>query len=258
MEPALVVALLWLFFGGTHVVLGIAPIRAPLVRRFGELGFVVLFSLVALATLGAVVTYFSAYRNAGPPGLALATHPVARPLLIATIVVGIALAAAGLAGYPRSAMVLFARRVHGPTGIARVTRHPFFAGTFLVMTAHAVLATRLIGAVFCAGFAALSFFGALLQDKKLRARLGEPYATVLAETSFLPFAAVIQGRQSLALSDLPWRAFLGGAIAALAIRLVHDRIFSAGGAWLLAVVAGGAVAVTLPRFLKTRRGRTPS
>ena len=47
MEPALVVAVLWMLFGGTHIGLATRRVRAALVARLGEGGFTALFSAVA-------------------------------------------------------------------------------------------------------------------------------------------------------------------------------------------------------------------
>ena len=55
-----------------------------------------------------------------------------------------------------------------------MTRHPFFVGVALLASAHVLLATRLVGAVFFAGLAALAILGARHQDRKILARRGAP------------------------------------------------------------------------------------
>ena len=50
MEPAIIVGLLWLLFGGTHVGLATRRVRGRLVDVVGEGGFFALFSLVAALT----------------------------------------------------------------------------------------------------------------------------------------------------------------------------------------------------------------
>src|SRR5437899_13047458 len=60
--------------------------------------------------------------------------------------------------------------IRAPRGVERVTRHPFFVGVALLASAHVLLATRLVGAVFFAGLAALAILGAWHQDRTLPAR----------------------------------------------------------------------------------------
>ena len=47
MQPALLVLAAWILFGGTHLLLASEPFRGRLVARFGERGFVHVFSAVA-------------------------------------------------------------------------------------------------------------------------------------------------------------------------------------------------------------------
>ena len=242
-QPAIVVAMLWMAFAGTHVGLATRRVRGALVVRLGENGFMNLFSLVATILYAALVAWYAMHRFAGAPGLALGRVPVLREALIAMIVAGVALAVAGLAAYPRLPSALYDQPIGAPRGIERITRHPFFAGVALVAIAHVLLATRLVGAVFAAGFAVLAIAGAWHQDRKLARRRGRTYADHLAATSAVPLAAVVGGRQRLAWRDLPLAALATGIVLAIVLRMVHDRMFAYGGAGvILAVVAGGALA----------------
>jgi uncharacterized membrane protein len=111
------------------------------------------------------------------------------------------------------------------------------------MGAHALLATKLTGAVFFSGFAALATLGSMHQARKLRARKGERFARYLAETSAIPFVAIIRGRQRLVLNELPWLAFALGAGLAFLVREVHERILAWYGAPLIAAVVGGSLVI---------------
>ena len=122
-----------------------------------------------------------------------------------------------------------------------MTRHPFFVGVALLASAHVLLATRLVGAVFFAGLAALAILGAWHQDRKLLARRGAPYAGYLAVTSAVPFAAIVARRQHLAWREIPPRGLVLGLALAAALRAVHASIFAHSGAWVIGVVLAGAV-----------------
>ena len=253
MVPAVVVALLWLLFGGTHMGLGIESIRSRLVRRFGELGFVALFYVVASVSFAALVAYYAAHRFDGASGLALANMLVLRWLLIAVAVLGVTLNGPALAEYARLPTALFAQPIGSPRGVERITRHPFFAGAALLGLAHALLATRLTGTVFFGGLVLFSTFGAWHQDRKLLARRGAAYAGYLASTSAVPFAAIVSGRQRLVWHELPIGPLALGLGVALALRYWHDALFAAGGAWIIAVVVGGGSLAGLSAWRRSRR-----
>jgi uncharacterized membrane protein len=169
------------------------------------------------------------------------------------IAAGVALAGAGLAVYPRMPMALFGQRIREPRGVERISRHPFFAGMALAALAHVLLATRLTGTIFAAGFAVLSLVGPLHQDRKLLARRGEPYRAYLEATSFVPFAAIAAGRQRLVMGEIPFRAIGWGLAVTVVLRLGHDLIFAHGGAWLIGALIAGALLAGGQTLLRARR-----
>jgi uncharacterized membrane protein len=259
MEPALGVLLLWLLFGGTHVGLGAARVRAALVRRLGEGGFIALFSAVSAVSFAALVAYYATHRFEGAAGPGLAAVPAVRWTLLVLIGAGFVLMGPALAVYPRLPMALFGQPIRTPYGIERVTRHPFFMGVTLFGLGHMLLATHLAGTVFFAGFAALSIAGARAQDRKLAARRGEAYSAYLGATSLVPFGAVLAGRQRVVLRELPLVALAMGLGLALFLRAVHGSILSHGGAWFIGIVLAGAALAALSAWRRKRRlARAPA
>jgi uncharacterized membrane protein len=255
MKPALMMTLLCTLFVGTHIALATRRIRAALVARLGEAGFTVLFSLVAAASYSVLVSFYAAHRFEGVAGVALAGVPALHGLLTAAIVLGAVLTVAGLVSYPASPYYLFGPAIQPPRGIERITRHPFFAGVALFALAHALLATRLIGTVFFGGLALLAIAGPRYQDAKLLARLGRRFADHLATTSFIPFAAILTGRQRMAWRDLPLGAMAGGVVLAVVLRTVHGSILAYGGVF---VIAPGLVAAVVALLQSSRGGRRTS
>jgi uncharacterized membrane protein len=253
MEPTLGVVSLWLVFGGTHIGLATVPVRGALVRRLGELGYRVLFSLIAAASFTLLVSYYALHRFEGAPGLALGSVPWLRWPLMGVVVAGIALLVASTTAYPDSPYDIFAgEQVHAPRGLERVTRHPFFVGVTLLALAHTLLATRLVGTVFAAMLAFVALAGAWHQDRKLLAtRRG--YADYLAATSLLPFGAVLAGRQHIVWGELPLGTTAVGVAIAFALRSVHDSIFAHGGAYVFGSVVAAAAIITLQSWLRSRR-----
>jgi uncharacterized membrane protein len=256
MEPAINVSLLWSLFIVAHVGLGAPPVRDRLVDRLGELGFGLVFSAVAAVLFAPLVLYYSAHRFEGAPGLALGAHALGRAALEAAVAGGVVLMAAGLASYPRSPYtVLDGSSRWQAFGLQRVTRHPFFMGLGVFAAAHTLLATRLVGATFMAGFAVLAVGGAALQDRKLLARRGESFARYLTETSAVPFGAILSGRQDLAWGELPLGGLLVGCALAVALRGLHQWIFAYGGALFVGATLGVPAVILVRSLARLRRAR---
>jgi uncharacterized membrane protein len=255
MQPALVVAVLWMVFAGTHIGLASAPLRARLVARLGEMGFTLLFYVIAAASFAVLIAYFAAHRFAGAPGLSAASLPLLRVPLMLLIVAGFMLMVPALLGYPRLPSALFGQAIGTPRGVERITRHPFFAGMALFGAAHALLASHLVGTVFFGSLALFSAVGAWHQDRKLLARRGQPYAAYLAGTSAVPFAAILAGRQHLIWKELPIGGLLGGVAAALALRIGHDGLWAHDGAWITVAVVGGGALAGINAWRRSRRVR---
>src|SRR5262249_48144374 len=104
---------------------------------------------------------YARVRVEGAVGLSLATSSVARGVGTAVIVIGIAFMVAAFAprGYWDSPVAVLGAGVRPAMGLERVTRHPFFTGTVLVMGTHAALAEHLTGTVFFAGSSCLQSSG---------------------------------------------------------------------------------------------------
>ena len=254
MNAPWLVAAAWLLFAGTHLLLGLPPLRERLARGLGEQRFVALFSAVAavsMAVLGITVARFGAE---GPPGAALGRGVVWGSALGGIAWLGLVLATAGLLNYMRSPMALFRTQLRPVAGIERITRHAFFAGLSMFALAHALLASTLALAIYFAGFALLSLGGAVLQDRKLSRRYGEAYGGYLAATSLLPFVAILRGRQRLPRGEgLARRLLIAAAVAGLLV-VAHPLLAAFHGAPLAGVIAIGGVVASARRWRLARRG----
>lgn len=253
-EPALGVALFWLAFAGTHIGLSTRRVRAALVSRYGEWGFVAIFSLIAAATFAALIRFYAQHGLDGAAGPAFGrAHELLRVGLLAVAGGGLVLALASLASYPSSPYALGSSSAREPRGLERVSRHPFFAGVALFGAAHALLATRLAGVAMFGTLALYCVVGAAHQDRRYVAQRGQAHAGFVAATSFLPFAAILAGRQRLVWHELPVTVLVGSVAAIYALRLAHDSILAANGSRVIAVVLGGAALATLSSWYGARR-----
>jgi uncharacterized membrane protein len=255
MSPEIAVAVAWLLFLGTHV--GIAHARRPIVARIGEIPFLVAFSVLAQVLFFVVVMTYAAHRFEGARGLALAEMPVARAILLGFALFGIVLMAAAFAPaqYFRSPQSLLRAEAREPYGLERITRHPIWAGVVITFGAHALLATRLVGAIFFSGFVVVSVFGSMHQGRKLVAQKGPDYQRFLEQTSAVPFAAILRGRQRVAWGEQPWLFLAFGCAAALGLRAIHPSILADGGVWFAAAVVLSTAFFIGEAIVRGRRAR---
>ena len=260
MDPVLRVACAVALFALSHLGLGWPPVRQFLVTRLGRWGFTLLFTLVAWITFGSAVATYAAHAEEGPAGLALGGSAAARFVLVPAIVLGSMLMTGAFAGYGGSPYSFGGEQVREPRGLERVTRHPFFVGTALLGGAHALLATRLVGALLMGSLALFALLGAWFQDRKLLALRGEPFAAYLAASSTLPFAAIAAGRQRLVASELPYGTLLLGVALAWVLRSLHGHLFDHGGAYVIAALVIGPLAILASAWRRDRRShrRGPS
>ncbi len=258
MKPALGVLCAWLLCGGTHLALGSPPLRNMLVRRLGDRRFAAVYTLVAAASftlLAAIVAYVG---GDGAPGWRFGRMPAAQGVLGGVALLGTALVAAGFMSYFQSPMAVLRRKsrsgsieqgfkLRAPSGVERITRHPFFAGMSLLMGAHALMADTLAGVTFFMGFVVLSLAGMPLQDRKLREQHGNVYEAYMTETAAVPFAS---HRSFSGVSTWNWLQFLAPASVAGLLAALHPVWSIAHGApFVMLLVAGGLYAGTRQRAL---------
>ena len=188
MEQVLLAAIA---FVGTHFILS-HPLRAPIVRAIGERGFLGVYSLVAVATLGWLVW---AYRAAPMTPM---LWPVGDALwAVATIVMLVAsvLMIGSLIGNPALPTGGAPASVPGEArGVFAITRHPMMWAFAFWAGAHALVYPTAGNFVLVGAVAVLALVGAALQDRKKKALQPEQWRAWEARTSYWPFAAIAAGR----------------------------------------------------------------
>lgn len=249
MSAPTIIGVAMLAFAGTHLVLGQPPVRDQLARRLGESRFVALFTGLAAITFGVLTAALAWIGGEGPAGPALGREPTARMLLSAVAFAGFALAIGGIVNYGRSPMRILTVRIHPPSGIERVTRHPFFVGFGLFAAVHALLAPTMAVCIFFGGLAALSLAGVVAQDRKLLARHGAPYADYAAATSVVPFAALLRRRQAFTREDSWLRVIVLPTAIALVFLLTHAVWSAYNGATFAGLVLAGGAFATVRRLV---------
>ena len=223
MTATLSLALATAAFVGTHLLMS-HPLRAGLVARLGERGFLGVYSLVAFATLGWMILAWRADLDPSPSWVApLWWWPVASALmLVASILLVGSLARTPALPHPGAQ----ARALPEPRGVFAITRHPMNWSFMLLALVHISLSGSARNLIVASGILLLALAGSIGQDRKKARLVGEPWRQWQARTSFVPFAALLAGR-------LRWRdaapsaiALLGGLVFWAVVTSLHAPLVS--------------------------------
>ena len=178
-------------FVGTHFALS-HPLRAPVVARIGERGFLGVYSLVAFATLGWLAAAFRAAPDEvpwWPAGDTVWAGASAIMLIASVLLVG------SLIGNP--ALPDPTGRTTVPTqarGVFAITRHPMMWAFAMWSAAHLLVMPTTANAILVGAVALLALVGAALQDGKKARAQPDSWPGWQARTSYWPFAAIAAGR----------------------------------------------------------------
>ena len=223
MTATLSLALATIAFVGTHLAMS-HPLRAGLVARLGDRGFMGVYSLVSFATLGWMILAWRSIEGSAPLWIAPLWwwHAASWILLVALI-----LLVGSLRGNPAFPKPGAAQAAIGPaTGVFAITRHPMNSSFILWALIHISLYGTPRNLIVAGGILILALAGSIGQDRKKERLVGDPWRDWISRTSFLPFAALLSGRAS-------WRnAFPGtipilvGLVLWLAITWWHAPLFS--------------------------------
>lgn len=190
----------------------------------GEMVWKGLFSALSIA---AIIWMARAY-NAAPPGDILwavgnwGRHVAAvlMALSVLFVVAGLTLAnptAMGSAGALESE--------EPARGILRVTRHPVMWGFVLWGLAHLLNNGDLKSVIFFTTFTLLAAVGTRLIDAKRARAYGDLWVKYRDKTSNLPFVAIMEGRNRLALREIGVWRLVAAVLVFAALLLGHQGLF---------------------------------
>jgi len=226
MDPTLQVILFWVAFGATHTVISHPPVRDRIVGVAGERAYLVVYSLVALATFVPLVWTFFAHRVAtAVPLPVLIRIPGIWWLTMAIMLFALNLSVLGFAS-PNPVSKLTGRGAPVATGALRITRHPGFMGVALFGLAHLLVNHAPIDRAFFGGMALYPLIGCAHQDWRRRRAEGEALDPFFAATSFLPFVAIVEGRNRLAPGELSRPILLVATGLFGLLFFIHHRLFA--------------------------------
>jgi len=203
------------FFSAIHLGIAGTRLRDRAIAALGERGYRAAFSIASLLGLIWLVVAYRAAPYVATWGMLEWWKPFAILLMLPAF----ALVVLGLTTPNPTAVGQEARLAEPPRGVLRVTRHPFLTGVALWAIVHLVGNGDYAALVFFAAFALVAIAGTKSIDAKRRRLSGaaswDPFA---AQTSIIPFAAIVAGRNKLVLNEVrTWRWIV--AVAAYALIL---------------------------------------
>lgn len=203
-----------------HLGLSFHPVRSRLVARLGEGRFAAVYSVIVGAAFAALVAGWM-YRDFvpiwQPPPFTRWIPLVVMPFAFFFLLAGYTTKSPSMAGKEDEADA-------GPRGVVTVTRHPALWGFALWGLAHLSANGDLASMMLFGSIAALALIGMLHIDRRRARSIGARWDRFAAQTSIVPFAAILRGRTRLDARGLLWRALLALAIYAAMLAL-HEWEF---------------------------------
>jgi uncharacterized membrane protein len=209
-----------LFFAGVHLGVAGTQQRDHAVVALGTVGYQITFSLASVAGLAWMVL---AYKHA--PHLATwGTPEWCKPFAVLLMLPAFLLAVIGVTTPNPTAIAQEGSVSQPPQGIVRITRHPFLMGVAIWALVHVIANGDVASLVFFGTWAIVALAGTLSIDAKRRRLQGVAWKAFAAETSIMPFGAILAGRNHISWREIGlWR--IAAALVAYTLMLAgHSHI----------------------------------
>jgi uncharacterized membrane protein len=188
-----------------HLLISGTQLRDAITRAIGQGLYMGLFSLASVGVLTWMGFAYAAARRGPDPDYWAAT-PTTEWIQLAVTFVAFLLAVPGLLT-PNPTSVRQEATLERPDavkGMLRITRHPFLCGVALWAAGHLLVNGDFASLILFGSLLLLAVFGPLSIDAKRRRALGATWDAFAAQTSAVPFAAILQRRQTLKLGEIGW------------------------------------------------------
>ena len=205
-----------------HVLLSARPLRDPLVDRLGEGPFLGVYS----AVIGLAFAWMIWAYGGAPEQEVWEAHTAVKHLSLSLMILVCVFVVASLT--PKSPTMATGKPpqlADGPVGIFRITRHPMMWGFGVWALLHLAANGDAASIIFFGSLAVLALGGSVLIDRRKARQLGDAWQAYAAETSHLPFAAIIAKRGKLVWSEIGWLPVLGGIGLYLVVLVLHETLF---------------------------------
>lgn len=216
-----------LFFVLLHLLVSGTRVRDALTGRIGQGPYMGLFSLASIA--GLVWLGFAFAQSRAEPWNSAYWNltPVTRHIQIALQLLAMLLIVPGLTtSNPTSVRQEGAlERPDVVKGMLRITRHPFLWGVAIWAAGHLLVNGDRASIVLFGAMFLLALFGTSSIDAKRKRGLGATWDGFAAQTSNVPFAAILAGKQKLSLGEIGWWRLVLALVIWAALLFGHPYAF---------------------------------
>lgn len=226
MDPMFNLAFACAVFLGLHLAVAGTRARDVLIGALGRGVYLVGFATVTLASLVWLILAYGAAFQADNPVYWVApaglSHSGSLIMLVAFVFAVLGVLSPGPTTVGGEGLA-----AAGPKGIHRITRHPFLWGLVLWSGFHLSVNGDRASATLFLTFLILTVAGTWSIDRKRARATGGDWAAYAGATSNIPFAAILTGRQKLALGELGILRVLAAILIYLAVLYAHTWLFGA-------------------------------
>jgi uncharacterized membrane protein len=216
-----------LVFVLAHLLISGTRIRDAAVMAIGQGPYTGLYSLGSLAGLAWLIFAFGVARSDPASAVLWNSPPVLRWIQLALQLLAFMLVVPGLTTpNPTSVgQLALLERADAVKGMLRITRHPFLWGVATWAMGHLLVNGDSAGVVLFGSLLVLALFGTVSIDAKRRRMLGEQWDVFATQTSNIPFAAIITGRQRLDIGEIGWWRLALAVAFYVALLAAHPYAF---------------------------------
>ena len=210
-----------------HLLVSGTRVRDALTGVIGQGPYMGLFSLASVGALVWMIMAFGAARADPMQAAYWSATPVTKAIQLGLMLLSFLLVVPGLLT-PNPTSVRQESALEKPNavqGMLRITRHPFLWGVAVWAAGHLLVNGDRAGIVLFGSFLLLAIFGTASIDAKRKRALGDKWTAFAAQTSNLPFAAILASRQSLNIAEIGWWRLLLAVVLYAAMLLAHPYAF---------------------------------
>ncbi|MBJ7409056.1 MAG: NnrU family protein [Phenylobacterium sp.] len=215
------------FFVLLHLLVSGTRMRDALTGRLGQNLYMGLFSAASVAGLIWLGKAFGDARGEAWNAAYWSLTPATRHIQLGLQLVAMLLIVPGLTT-PNPTSVRqegVLARPDAVKGMLRITRHPFLWGVAIWALGHLLVNGDRASLVLFGAMFLLALFGTASIDAKRKRTLGPTWDAFATQTSNVPFAAILSGRQTLRVTEIGlWRLALAVVIWAV-LTWTHPLLF---------------------------------
>jgi uncharacterized membrane protein len=215
------------FFVLLHLLVSGTRVRDALTGAVGPGPYMGLFALASIVGLAWLIFAFGAARGSPDNAVYWAVTPLTRNLQLALQLVAVLFIVPGLTT-PNPTSVRQEGALERPDvvkGMLRITRHPFLWGVAIWAAGHLIVNGDRASLVLFGSMLVLALFGTASIDAKRRRALGVTWDSFAAQTSNVPFAAILSRRTPLKLGEIGWWRIVLAVVIWAVLAWAHPYLF---------------------------------